>query len=146
MDQGIQQEYQPLAGKPLQVVGDLNILPYMQAADILVTDTSSVAYEFLLLDRPIITCRAVARQDKGIDLTRPEELAGAIRRALGKPGESASQRQNYVARLHPYRDGESSRRVVEAIEQILQNNPHRRLRPKPLNLVRRAKIRHMVAS
>ena len=146
MDQGIQQEYRPLAGKHLQVADDLNILPYMQAADILVTDTSSVTYEFLLLDRPIITYRAIARRDKGMNITRPEELAGAIHRALEKPGESASQRQNYLARLYPYRDRESSRWVVEAIEQILQNNPHRRLRPKPLNLVRRAKIRHMAAS
>ena len=69
-----------------------------------------------------------------------------MRRALEKPGESASQRQNYLARLHPYRDGESSRRVVEAIEQILQKSLHQQLRRKPLNLVRKLKIRHMVAS
>lgn len=146
MDMEIMSRYRTLRGEYFQMVDDLNILPCMQAADTLVTDTSSVAYEFLLLDRPIITYRALARRDKGVNITRPEELAGAIRRALEKPGEFASQRQNYLARLHPYRDGESSRRVVEAIEQVLQKSLHQQLRRKPLNLVRKLKIRRMVAS
>ena len=146
MDMEIVGRYRTLSGEHFQVVGDLNILPCMQAADILVTDTSSVAYEFLLFDRPIITYRTATRRDKGVNITRSNELAGAIHRALEKPGEFASQRQNYLARLHPYRDGESSRRVVEAIEQVLQKNLHQQLRRKPLNLVKKFKIRRMVAS
>lgn len=138
--------YQNLNGEYFQVVEDLNILPYMQAADVIITDTSSVAYEFLMLDRPIITYRAIARREKGIDLTWPAELAEAIRRSLQHPGEFAPQRRACLARLHPYADGESSRRVVEAIEQVLQNNLHNQLRRKPLNLVRRLKIRRMLAT
>jgi len=146
MDQETKERYRDLSGEYFQVVDGLNILPYMQAADILITDTSSVAYEFLLLDCPIITYRAIARRDKGIDITRPELLAGAIERSMERPGEFASQRRAYLDQLHPYNDGESSRRVVEAIEQVLQNNLHRQLRRKPLNLVRRLKIRRMVAA
>ncbi|MFB0517317.1 MAG: CDP-glycerol glycerophosphotransferase family protein [Candidatus Neomarinimicrobiota bacterium] len=144
LDQEIKEQYRELCGEFCQVVADLNILPCMQAADILITDTSSVAYEFLLLDRPIITYRAIARQDKGIDITRPAELAGAIRRSLEQPGELAPIRRDYRDQLHPYTDGESSHRVIEAIEKVLQTGLHRQLRRKPLNLVRRLKIRRMV--
>ncbi len=145
MDREVIELYRTLSGESFQVVDDLNILPYMQAADVLITDTSSVAYEFLMLDRPIITYRAIAREDKGLNIGQPEELVGAIRRCLEHPEEFATRRREYLSRLHPYSDGESSRRVVEAVETALRNNLRRRLRSKPLNLVRRLKIRRMVA-
>ena len=38
----------------VRVVRDYDIVPYLQAADLLLTDASSVAMEFTLLDRPIV--------------------------------------------------------------------------------------------
>ncbi len=145
MDPEIVQNYRDLCGEKLVVVNELSILPSMQAADILLTDTSSVAYEFMQLDRPIITFRALARQDKGIDLDNPSELPGAIRRSLEQPMEFAAQRAAYLAELHPYADGESSRRVVEAIESVLSGDERAGLRRKPLNLIRRIQINRMIA-
>ncbi len=145
MDKEIVNRYRNLQGDNLQVVEDLNIIPWMEAADVLITDTSSVAYEFLLLDRPIITYRALARRDKGVNILQPEDLSGVIRRVLENPDELAHLRREYAAQLHPYSDGQSSRRVFEAIEEVIQGNLHRHLRRKPLNLVRKYKIRRMVS-
>jgi hypothetical protein len=136
--------YRELCGDFCEVVEDLNILPYLQAADILITDTSSVAYEFMLLDRPIITYRATARLDKGINIQSPTQLTDAIQRSQASPNEFSSARQSYLADIHPYDDGKSSRRVVAAIEEVLEQNLVQHLRRKPLNLNRRVKIRRML--
>jgi hypothetical protein len=146
MDDEIVNSYRVLCGENFLVVDDLNILPYMEAADILITDTSSVAYEFLLLDRPLITYRALARQDKGIDLTQPSELEQAIERCMRQPQEFTARRASYLSELHPYTDGESSSRVVGAIEEVLDQNLHQQLRRKPLNLIRRLKVHRILAT
>ena len=144
MDAALQQAYRDLAGDYLQVVDGLSILPYMQAADLLVTDTSSVAYEFLLLNRPLVTYRATARLDKGLDISRPGELAGALHRSLDQPAEFMAQRQAYLNEVHPYTDGQSSRRVLETVDRVLDQGLHMKLHRKPLNLVRKWKIRRLV--
>ncbi|UCH10387.1 MAG: CDP-glycerol glycerophosphotransferase family protein [Fidelibacterota bacterium] len=146
MDEEIVDQYRVLCGENFLVVDDLNILPYMQAADILITDTSSVAYEFLLLDRPLITYRTLARQDKGIDLTQPSELEQAIERCMRQPQEFSAPRAAYLSELHPYTDGESSSRVVSAIEEVLDQDLHQQLHRKPLNLIRRLKVHRMLAT
>ena len=145
MDKEIQQRYRKLTGDNFRVVDDLNILPYMQAADLLITDTSSVAYEFLLLDRPLITFRAAARKDKGINLDRAGDLGTAIQRCLSNPDEFSEQRQTYLKELHPYSDGKSSLRVVKSIETVLKNNSHLELKRKPMNLVRKRQIQKLVS-
>ncbi|MFC1484672.1 CDP-glycerol glycerophosphotransferase family protein [Candidatus Neomarinimicrobiota bacterium] len=144
MDSEIVASYRELCSDFCEVVEDLNILPCLQAADILITDTSSVAYEFMLLDRPIITYRTTARLDKGIDIQSPSQLADAIQQSLAHPNELSPARQSYLAEIHPYNDGESSRRVLAAIEEVLKQNLVRHLRRKPLNLIRRVKIRRML--
>ncbi len=143
MDKRVVENYKVLQGYRFKVVETADILPALQAADILLTDTSSVAYEYLLLDRPIITFRATTRKDKGIDLQHPHELQGAVQRSLENPGEFSSNRQHYVQQLHPYRDGHSSRRVLETIQTIFENRTHERLKPKPRNWLRKWQMRRL---
>jgi hypothetical protein len=47
-------ELAPLESKRVRIVRDLDVIPYLHAADLLLTDASSVAVEFTLLDRPIV--------------------------------------------------------------------------------------------
>jgi len=44
----------PLEDERVRVLRDFDIVPYMHAADLLLTDASSVAMEYTLLDRPIV--------------------------------------------------------------------------------------------
>ncbi len=143
MDKTTVSEFKALQCERLRVLDTNDILPAMEASDVLVTDTSSVAYEYLFLDRPLITYRATSRIDKGINIMQPDALFGAIERSIADPAEFASNREFYRKQLHPYRDGKSSRRVIRAVEEVLESGAAKRLRPKPINWYRKKQIQRM---
>ena len=47
-------ELKPLETSRVRVVRDRDVIPYLRAADLLLTDASSVAVEYTLMDRPIV--------------------------------------------------------------------------------------------
>jgi hypothetical protein len=47
-------ELEPVLGPSARMVRDLDVVPYLASADLLVTDASSVAVEYTLMDRPIV--------------------------------------------------------------------------------------------
>lgn len=144
MDGTIQDKYRGLASKSFKIIDDNNILPYFDISDILITDTSSVAYEFLPMDRPIITYKAIARSDKGINTIDPKDLHGAIIRSIENPQEFSDNRQYYLDDIHPYRDGMSSERVVNAIKDSIAADIFSQLKSKPKNWIRNSKMKKML--
>ena len=116
----------------------------MKAANVLLTDTSSVAYEFLLLNRPIVTWRAVSRLEKGIDIRSSEDLFGALTRSFHDPTELSSVRNELCQELHPYSDGRSSERLIDTIDEILSNDSLGELKTKNPNWIQRRQIRRIV--
>ena len=145
MDKLIQGQYKQLENKNLRVVDELNILPIMAGSDLLITDTSSVAYEFLSFDRPLITYKAIARKDKGINIQDPTDLSSAIERSLMNPDEFSMNRASCLRGIHPYLDGLSSSRLLKVIETILTEGLHNELKQKPLNFFRKYQIRKIIA-
>ena len=139
------ERYRTLNSDLFKIIQDKDILPWMTAADLLITDTSSVAYEFLLLDRPVITYQASARLEKGIDITEPEHLIGAITRSIEDPGEYIESRKDVLSDIHPYSDGQSSQRLIGTIDKILQSDELDWLQPKPRNWIRKKQIRKIVS-
>jgi CDP-glycerol glycerophosphotransferase (TagB/SpsB family) len=144
MDEKIQTQYRGLASESFKIIDDNNILPYFDISDILITDTSSVAYEFLPMDRPIITYKAIARTDKGINIIDPKDLHGAIIRSLDNPQECSDNRQFYLDEIHPYRDGKSSERAVNVINDSIVTNIFSELKSKPKNWIRNRKMKKML--
>ena len=145
MDQSIRERYKKLDGNNFRVVDELNILPFMAGSDIMITDTSSVAYEFLHFNRPLITYQAIARRDKGINIQDPSELSPAIERSLNDPNEFSHNRESCLQDIHPYFDGHSSNRMLKVIETILTEGLHNELKQKPLNFLRKYQIRKIIA-
>ena len=145
MDKLIQGQYKQLENKNLRVVDELNILPIMAGSDLLITDTSSVAYEFLSFDRPLITYKAIARKDKGINIQHPTDLSFAIERSLMNPDEFSTNRASCLREIHPYSDGLSSSRLLKVIETVLMDELHNELKQKPLNFLRKYQIRNLIA-
>ena len=145
MDISIQGKYEQLENENLRVVDEHNILPIMACADLMITDTSSVAYEFLHFDRPLITYQAIARKDKGINIQNPTELVSAIERSLNNPREFSAYRQSCLQDIHPYVDGNSANRVLTGIEEILSSGRQNDLQRKPRNIIRKYQIRKMIA-
>lgn len=124
----------------LRVADDTQLLPLLREADVMLTDTSSAAAEFMLLGKPVVALRNRAPGPHLVNITDPAELEGALAAALEGRDPSAAAREHYARQMHPYRDGRSSERVLDAVEAMLAGG-RRGLRRKPLSLLRRLKYR-----
>ena len=144
MDEKVQNKYRELVSGSFKIIDENNILPCFIISDILITDTSSVAYEFLPLDRPIITYKAIARTDKGINIIDAKDLHGAITRSLLDSTEFSGNRQFYLDEIHFYTDGKSSERVIKAINDSITANIFSKFKSKPKNWIRNRKIKKML--
>ena len=145
MDESIKEKYKKLDSNNFRIVDELNILPIMAGSDIMITDTSSVAYEFLHFNRPLITYKAIARRDKGVNIQDPSELLPAIERSFNHPDEFSQNRESCLQDIHPYFDGNSSKRMLEVIKYILANGLQNQLKQKPKNIIRKHQIRKIIA-
>jgi len=122
-----------------RVIEHYDITPYLHLADVLIGDTSSVVYEFMALDKPVVTYRTAGRADKGIDIQHPEELRAALDRSLARPDEFSLQRRKHLLEVNPVRDGTISRTILELLSSLdpAVSPGNRR---KPLNLFRKMQI------
>jgi CDP-glycerol glycerophosphotransferase (TagB/SpsB family) len=140
MDKTWIEKYQVLVGDYCQIIETANIGGLLQAADIMVSDTSSVIGEFALLGKVIVTLNNSEPGDYLIDIQQPEKLANAIASAL-KPSKSLLKHiAEYAQDLHPYKDGLSAQRILATVETTLQNGKQHK-KQKPLNIFRSLKIR-----
>ncbi len=126
--------------KHLQIAEDKNILPWIKAADLMISDTSSAVYEFLLLNKPVITINSRSKHIKWEDISDPSYLAGSVSDNLDND-PLKDERLWFVQNYHPYKDGKSSKRMIEAATEYIQKNgvPEKR----ELRWSRRAKINRM---
>jgi len=115
----------------------------LQAADVLISDTSSIVYEFMLLDKPVITIDARVRLGKGINIRDIEDLRTAIDRSVLNPEEYSANRQKVLQEIQPYADRANAKRVLEAAETMLTSGIRGKLRKKPWNLYRKYQVRKM---
>jgi len=107
--------------KNIEIVNDNNIIKYLIQADIMISDTSSVVYEFLLLDKPVITLNSNSKNIKWKDIHSPTELLPAFNFAIEKD-EMKEERQWIIDNYHPYTDGKSSKRMIDVLEKYIQEN------------------------
>ncbi len=135
--------FERLRGPNLVISHEPDILPLLKAADVLLTDTSSVVAEFLLLGKPVVTFRTSAPGPHVLDIRQESELEGALARALERPADLLRRGREYADTMHPYRDGRSSERVLQAVREFKAHHAQG-LRRKPMNLLRRLKIRRQI--
>ncbi len=145
MDTALVKQYEMLESDNFRIVTDHNILQNMSESDILLTDTSSAAYEYLLFDKPIITFNAKTRVDKGINIFSSLDLEGALIRALNDPDEFKENRLFYRDELHPYNDGKSSERILNAVSNILKNGRSSKSKFNMKDILNRWKTRQLVS-
>jgi CDP-glycerol glycerophosphotransferase (TagB/SpsB family) len=140
MNKDISQQFS-VAHPQIQIIKNNDITPYLHVSDLMISDTSSVIYEFMVLDKPIITYKTQARADKGIDIDSPQKLRPAIDRCFENPNEFSANRQKHLAEINPYLDGNISGRIIETLQNVMQNDliPQKR---KPLNLFRKMQLHY----
>lgn len=117
-----------------------DITPLLQISDVLISDASSVVYEFILLDKPVITIDSKVRLGKGINITDISQLRSAIDHSIADPEDFSIGRKKTIDQIHPYRDTRNSERVLNAVESVLKSELVKVLRKKPLNLYRKIQV------
>jgi hypothetical protein len=134
-------QFQELNSEQIIIWDDPDNIPLLQIADLLISDTSSIVYEFMLLDKPVITIDARIRLEKGINLTNIAQLLAAIDRSLAQPDEFAEGRRAVLQEIQPYNDRQNAARVIAAAEEVLISNCTQAMLRKPLNLYRKFQVR-----
>lgn len=134
------ESYRALEGPHLRFQMTDDILELYAQADVLLSDTSSVVPEFLTQHKPVVTFRNRKPGPQLLDVQSEAEVVPALQRALERPEPLMSAIREYADRIHPYRDGKSSERVLAATDRSIRAGRDG-LKRKPLNLWRRLQAR-----
>ena len=143
MDAATTAKYKALQNEHLVFAGNDNILELFPQVDMMCSDTSSALNEFLLTGKPVVTFKNRRPGPQLIDIDDPAQFEPSIERALSRPPELMLAIRDYADAIHPYRDGRSSERVLDAIDAFIAGGASNRKR-KPLNLWRKLKIRRRI--
>lgn len=126
---------------------DAHAGPYLVASDLMITDHSTVGFEFALLDRPIVVYDAPElleharinpgkwRQLRGLaDIVRSvDELPEVVSRALAQPRRHADARRAATEALFAYA-GQATDRALAVVYELLElevRQRHQGRRPSP---------------
>jgi len=134
------ESYRALQGPNLRFVMTDDILELYSQADVLLSDTSSVVPEFLTQHKPVVTFRNRRPGPHLLDVQQEADVVPALRTALSRPDSLMRAIGEYADRIHPYRDGKSSERVLSAAERAVELGSQG-LKRKPINLWRRLQAR-----
>lgn len=141
MPLSIVEKYKALQNDNLTFIETDNILPLLKQADVMLCDTSSVLLMFLLQQKPVVTYKNANPEPCLLDFSNEDELEKHLKHALTCPPELMKNIENKSKMIHPYHDGKSSERILDAVENELKNISVKSSR-KPLNLIRTMKARH----
>lgn len=113
----------------------------MHAADLMVSDVSSIFIEFLLLDKPVVLFNnprikefpfynpediEYKTRDAAVQVATLDELLQAVRSELARPETRSPIRQRYAMALDHGRDGRSAERAGQAILEWVHGHENRR--------------------
>ena len=102
-------------------IEERNIIKYLLIADLMISDTSSVVYEFLLLDKPVITFKnnsLAVKWDNQLIIQWFSKKS--CENLLEDPFKQ--ERLNILKEYHPYTDGNSAKRMVDTVEEYIKTN------------------------
>lgn len=142
MSTDVANNYRSLAEKipNLIVEEEPNIIKFLLMADLMISDTSSVVYEFLLLNKPVITYKNNSNNIRWENSLTYSDLVLKVKENLNHdPFEP--QRKKIISEYHPYNDGLSSLRIVEAVEDYIQK--HKVPEKRKLSFLRKLKMKRM---
>lgn len=116
-------EYKQLAEQEEHIiwVDELNVTKYQLMSDVMISDTSSTVYEFLLLGRPVITYRTIAKDIYWTDITDVAQLPDAFEKVQHNE-EDIKRRRWIVDNYDPHLDGGVVRRMLEAAADYIHRH------------------------
>jgi hypothetical protein len=132
--------YRSIQSDNLQFVEGHDTLQLLLDADVMLGDTSSIITEFVLLQKPVVTFRNSSPKPYMINVTEPKQVGPALELALTRPADIMQEISAIRLETHPWNDGLSSERIVDATDRLVQSGIGH-LKPKPRNLIRHWKMR-----
>lgn len=113
-----------------------NSSSYLMAADVLITDHSSVGFEYLLLDRPLIRIHVPELLEKtdiepvyvqlmaeaATSVNDIDELCAAVDESFAEPSSKSASR-TYVASEMFYKPGTATSRAVDEMYDVIELKP-----------------------
>ena len=129
-------EYKALAVQYPNIifVDDYSITKYMLMADVMISDTSSTIYEFLLLNKPVVTLNAISKDIYWKNINNPDELCSAIDE-VQENKKYLELRKWVIANYDPYIDGKVAQRMLEGARDYIRR--HGVPQKRKLNIWRR---------
>ncbi len=138
MEEGVVNKFKAMQHDSFTFYHTADLIPLYQEADIMLSDTTSAITEFVLQKKPVVTFNNNQPMDYMINVTCVSDIEKSLAYALTKPSEIMYNIESFIRVTHPYSDGQSSVRVIDACIDFLENG---KIKVKPLNLIRRGKIR-----
>ena len=138
MEREVVKKFQDMQNSNFKFYDTTNLIPLFKKADIMLSDTTSAITEFLLQKKPVVTINNNKPANYMININKSNQIEEAIKYALTYPKDLMNNIEIFIQKTHPYSDGKSSQRVIDASLDFLEN---KRVKRKPLNLIRRYKIR-----
>ena len=123
MDQKWIKIYKDISSKAVNIefIEDSNINKYLILSDLLISDTSSVVYEFILLNKPVLTFKNISNNIRWTNSLEYSNLNGMIQNALNET-LFAKKRNQIINLYHPYNDGNSACRIVREAQGFIKKN------------------------
>lgn len=117
-----------------------DLIPLFKKADIMFADTTSAIQEFLLQKKPVVAFKHTFNHNYLIHVDKASTIENAFREALSPPKKLIKNIEHFIQELHPYFDGKSSSRIIDASISYAHQDKIG-VKNKPLNLIRKYKIR-----
>lgn len=136
----VREKWKRLNGENFKFYDTTELIPLFKKSDFLFADTTSAIQEFLLQKKPVVTFKHTFPHKYLIDIKSADNIRDAFKQALHPSEQLLENIDAYIMQLHPYFDGKSSKRVVEASLSML-NEDLSYLKAKPLNFIRKYKVR-----
>ncbi len=138
MDKEIKEKYQNINQKNLLISKEKDITKLLQISDLMISDTSSVVYEFVLLDKPVVTLNSTSQNINWLDLDTPQKIEESVIKILDGDDRYRDKREETIQEYHPYSDGKSARRMVDTV--IKYKNDYSIPQKRKLSILRKLKI------
>ncbi|QXP61506.1 CDP-glycerol glycerophosphotransferase family protein [Olleya sp. HaHaR_3_96] len=136
----IKQKWQTINNRNFTYCNTTDLVPLYKQADIMFADTTSAIQEFLLQKKPVVTFNHTFKHNYLIDINQSNNIEKGFIEALSFPEKLLKNIEIFIKDLHPYFDGKSSQRIIDASIMQLHKDKSE-LKNKPLNLIRKYKIR-----
>lgn len=113
----------------------------MAEANVMLCDTSSIMYEFMFFNKPVVTFKTRNPGSFLTDVQYIEDIFPAMEKLTEDAELQLQNAQAMLKTLNEFNDGHSSQRVLQAIDDILSGKQPKLKKGKPLNLLRKFKLR-----